>query len=153
MPVYNRLVDTLLELKAAGAVVADTAHPIVDIGAGLVRADVVVKHTALESAAGVQYELTLLGSNSATFASGVVCLASIRMGNGAAINTALGAIPGAVVDVNDPATGSNVFPFTNERNGQTYRFVRLVSALTGTISTGINFYSYITKTGAGSNAA
>jgi hypothetical protein len=149
MPVYNRLVDVLLELKPPGLVAVDTAHPILDIGAGLVRGDVVIRHSAIEIQTDEFYDLTLLGSNSATFASGVTVLATTRIGKGSALNTALGGIAGAVVDVDDPATGANIMPFTNEKNGVIYRFVRLVSALTGTVATGINFSAYITKVGAG----
>lgn len=147
---FNRIVDTLLVLKAAALVAADTAHAILDLGAGLVRGDIVIDWTACEIASNdEQYEVGLYGSNSATFASGVQVLNVFQFGKASVINTDLGNVTGAVHDVDTPATGKLVAPFCNVYNGTTYRYVRLATNVAGTIATGFNFAAFITKPGEG----
>lgn len=150
MPVFNRIVDTLLILKAAGLVAADTAHAILDLGAGVLRGDLVFNWTACEIATGdEQYEVGLFGSNSATFASVVQVLGVYQFGKASVINTDLGGVAGAVHDVDTPATGRLIAPFINHYNGTTYRYVRLATNVAGTIATGFNFEAFITKVGEG----
>ncbi len=127
------LSDADLALKAVGLIAADTlGATIVDVGDFPVRGDLIIQVTALEIATGDEtYRIGVQGSSSATFASDVVELASVIMGDGSAI--------GQGQDVDDPATGTYVQPFSNQRNGETYRYLRYFADVTGTIATGANF--------------
>ena len=125
--------DNSLLLKAAGLVAASAdGATILDLGAGFVSGDVVVDVSAIEVAsADEKYEIELLGSNSATFASGVVQLARLSLGNVT-----------APVDV-VTGVGRFALPFHNEQNGTQYRYVRVRTVVAGTIATGINYLAFI----------
>lgn len=148
MATLGHTYDNNLLMKDAGLVAADgaaqvsSAAKIIDLGgAHEVQGDVVIDITAIEIATGdEQYEIVLQGSSSSSFASGVACLSSLRVGDGSTIAAALGS--GAAVDVDD-TTGRFILPFRNERNGTVYRYLRLYTAVTGTIATGINYTAYI----------
>lgn len=131
--------DSGLSLKAAGLIAADTlGSTIVNLGDWAVRGDLVIDWTALEIASGDEtYRIKIQGSSSATFASDVVELGSIILGDGSAI--------GQGGDVDDPATGSTSLPFTNVRNGLVYQYARYAIDVTGTIATGINFTARISN--------
>ena len=72
----------------------------------------------------------------------VVCLSSLRIGDGSTIATELGT--GGGVDVDD-VVGRYYLPFRNEKAGTIYRYLRLYTRVTGTVATGINYVAYVTK--------
>lgn len=132
--------DANLELKDAGLVAAsaaaqvDSADKIVDLGAGRVDARVILDVSALEVAStDEKYDIQLQGSNSATFASGIVDLGMLRMGNETSPISA------------DTSTGRFELHFTNQQNGTTYRYVRLYTYVAGSIASGINYTGFIVK--------
>lgn len=134
--VYSQFTyDDALELKAAGLVATTTTETtILDIGAGLLDANLVLDVSAVEVASGNEkYTIHIEGSNVAAMSSGSVSLAAIFMGN--------------LTDPMDAATGTGRFvvPFRNEQNGTTYRYIRIYTLVAGTIATGINFSAFIAK--------
>lgn len=140
--------DINLLMKDAGLIAADGATAvssvakILDTGSAVAEyhADLVVDVTAIEIATGDEhYEIVVQGSSSSTFASAVTCLSSLRIGDGSALATLLGA---AGVTVDD-STGRYILPFRNEKNGTIYRYVRVWVSVTGAIATGINFTAYV----------
>lgn len=152
----HRTFDAELELKDAGLVASsaaatvDSAAKIVDLQDGAsagfkfsstneeaaeVWGDLVIDASAVEVASGDEvYTIILEGSNSATFASGIVPLAMTQLGDQAAL---LGAAD------TDSDAGRYIVPFTNVRDGVAYRYVRLYTVVAGTIATGINYSAYI----------
>lgn len=137
----HRTFDASLILKDAGLVAADAAATvaavakILDIGRGQVFADWVTTVSAIEVATGDEnYLISLQGSNSATFASGIVVLAQLELGDSTTLEQ------GA-----DSVIGKYVVPFRNILNGVHYRYVRLYTNVSGTIATGINYDSYLAK--------
>lgn len=149
MGTKSKTFDVLLQLKDAGLVAADApaqvsaANKILDVGASEFEGKVIVDISAIEIATGDEhYEIVVQGSNSSSFASGVACLSSLRVGDGSTIAALLGT--GAAVDVDD-TTGRFVIPFRNERNGTIYRYIRLYTAVTGTIATGINYTAFVAQ--------
>lgn len=127
--------DGALSLKAAGLVAASADGDILDIGTGLVDGYLVIDLSACEIATGDErYTISLEGSNVAAMDSGSVCLAKKVFGNLV--------VP---MDAALSASGRYVIPFRNEENGTTYRYVRLSTAVAGTVATGINFMAFIAK--------
>jgi len=127
MPNHSYTYDNSLVLKAAGAAVVSSAAiaTILDTNNGasgnpsMFRADAVIDVTALDVATGdEEYDIIVQGSNSATFASGVVNL-------GAAIIS----VDGIAGSSADDVIGRYILPFLNERNGTIYRYVRLYTLL------------------------
>lgn len=122
--------DNLLLLKDAGAVVADAAATvagqprIIDIGTGRVDGKMVIDTSALDVAsADESYRVALQGSNDITFGAGnVVELAS-----------------GVVTQA-----GRLEVPFSNERSGTRYRYVRAFNDTGGTTPS-INSTVFLTK--------
>lgn len=140
--------DAELEMKDAGLVAADaawtvdSAAAVIDVGTGRLDGKVVVDVSALEIASGDErYSLIIQGSSSSTFASDIVILACLPIGDGSTIGTAFG---GSGVDVDD-STGRYEIRFSNERNNTYYRYVRGWTDVAGTIATGINFSAYMVK--------
>ena len=127
--------DAATVLKAAGLVAASAAGSIIlDLGDGLLDADLVIDITALEVASNDEiYTVSLEGSNVAGMASGSVTLAEKQFGN----------VP-APADA-DTAIGRHIVPFRNELNGQLYRYVRLYTTVVGAVATGINYSAFIAK--------
>lgn len=135
--------DTQTVLHAAALEASTGVGDIIDLGGGdqanspVMYMDVISDVSAIEIATGDEiYSLILEGSSSATFASDIEMLGMIQIGDG---STLLGN-----TDV-DSDTGRYVFACSNERNGRTYRYVRLAFVIAGTIATGINFSSYLAK--------
>ena len=135
------MIDNDFILKDAGLVKADAAGGvggeavIADLGAGLVEGNMVVDVSAIEVADNDEiYKISLQGSTSAAFASGIVDLAILELG--AAEVTGGDA---------DSAIGRYILPFRTEKNGTTYRYVREYCDVDGTIATGINFTAHLTK--------
>lgn len=133
---YNRKTyDHALLLKAAGLVAASAAgSTILDLGDGLMDADLVIDITALEVATGDElYTVSVEGSAVAAMTSGSVTLAEKSFGNVAAPADA------------DTAVGRHIVPFRNELNGTLYRYIRLYTTVAGTIATGINYSAFVAK--------
>ena len=135
------MMDEELILKDAGLVAADaaaqvdSADQIVDLGAGLVEGHMIVDVTAIEIASNDEvYKISLQGSNSATFASGIEDLAILELG-------ALEVIGGDV----DSTVGRYKVPFRTEKNGTVYRYARAYTDVAGTIATGINYSARLEK--------
>lgn len=135
--------DNSLLLKAA-ALVAATANGslVLDLGTGLVDAKVVIDVTALESDTGDEsYEVVVQVSSDAAFgtAGNIRTVGSITIGDsGSTRQTLIG--NGA-----DDAVGRFVLPVRNERNGTTYRYMRIRTVVVGTIATGINYSAFLAK--------
>ena len=138
--------DADLQLKDAGLLAADgawqvnSANQILDVGAGRFEGRVVIDVSALEIASGDErYTLIIQGSTSPTFASGIVILAALPVGDGSTIGTAFGS---SGVDTDD-AVGRYEIGICNERNNTYYRYIRGWIDVAGTIATGINFTAFI----------
>jgi hypothetical protein len=121
-------------LKAAGLVAASAAGSVIlDLGDGLMEADMVIDITAMEVATGDEiYTISLEGSSVAAMSSGSVELAKITVGNNPAPADA------------DTSTGRHILPIRNELNGTLYRYVRVYTTVAGTIATGINYSAFLT---------
>lgn len=135
--------DANLELKDAGLVAASaaaqvsSADKVVDLGAGRVHAVAVLDVSAVEVDSGNElYTIHIQGSNSASFASGIVDLASMEMGDAAAL-----------LGDTDSAAARYELPFINDQGGTIYRYVRAYTVVAGTIATGINYTAWIGKVG------
>ena len=134
--------DDLLELKDAGLVAASAAATvsssakIIDLGAGDYEGDIVIDVSACEVASG--NELYIVGaqvSSSATFASDIYEVTSIKLGDAAVL-------PGDV----DMGVGRYILPFQNRiANGVAKRYMRIYTTVSGTIATGINYTAYMAK--------
>ena len=132
--------DSLLELKDAGAVTADAAaqvdgaDKIIDLGAARVDGVVVITVSAIDITTGDEaYVLKLQGSSSSSFASGIVNLAQIHMGDSS--------VTGASADT---GTGVWELPFTNEQDGSTLQYIRMYTDVVGTTPS-INYTAWIAK--------
>lgn len=133
--------DAGLELKDAGAITADAAaqvdaaDKIVDLGASS-RFDgrAIIDVSALDVASGNElYKIKIQVSSSATFASGVVTVAVIELGDSSVTgNTA------------DSTTGRYELPFTNEYDGTIYRYLRAYTDVAGTTPS-INYTCWVAK--------
>lgn len=137
----QRTYDAAMLLKAA-ALVAATADGtlILDVGNGLLDADLVIDATAIEvDSSDETYHIVLEGSPDALFgtAGNIVALARLVLGYGAATAKA----SDGVTDV----AGRFVVPFRNEKNGTTYRYLRIRTIVAGTIATGINYSAWVAK--------
>lgn len=141
----QRTFDAALLLKAAGLVAATgDGSLILDVGTGLLDADLIIDVTALEiDSNNESYEIILTGSPDATFgtAANIVPLASITIGDHASTRLAVMEL-GA-----DDTVGRYCVPIRNERNGTTYRYLRLTYVVVGTVVTGINFSAWLAKDG------
>jgi hypothetical protein len=134
--------DAELEFKDAGLIAADAAATvdsvakIVDLGEGLVEADMIIDVTAVEIASNDErYDVCVQLSDSASFASGIVNAAIYAFG---ALETLIG------TDT-DSTVGRYVLPFRNEVNGTWYRYARVYTNVTGSIATGINYVAWAAK--------
>lgn len=133
---HNFTYDDALNLKDAGLVAATAAGTeVIDLGDGFMDGYIVIDVTALEVASTDEvYTISLEGSNVAALASGSVQLAQAPvMGNA-----------GAPAD-QDTAVGRFVVPFTNEQNGELYRYVRIHTLVAGAVATGINYSAFLAK--------
>jgi hypothetical protein len=133
--------DAATILKDAGLVAAtgnatvNSVAQILDIGDGAVIGQVVLDVTAIESATGDErFTVILQGSNSSSFASGVVNLASMEFG-------ALAALTGGPSAA--PVIGRYEMGFSNTQSYTNYRYVRIRVVVAGTIATGINFSAWL----------
>jgi hypothetical protein len=130
--------DAELEMKDAGLVAAsaaatvDSAARILNVGAGLWEADVVIDITAVEIASNDErYDIIVQGSTSSSFASVIDNLAQMQIG-------ALEVTDGD----QDGATGRFILPVRNELNGVYYPYLRLYTVVAGAVAAGINYSAY-----------
>ena len=137
----QRTYDAALLLKAAGLVASSAdGSLILDVGAGLVCADLVMDVTAIETASTDEsYEIVLEGSPDAAFGTAGNIVALNRRVVGHASATAM-APAGATSTV-----GRYLDCVRNELNGTTYRYLRLRTIVAGTIATGINYSAFLAK--------
>lgn len=136
--------DAALQLKDAGLVAASAAATvggsaataILDLGASFMAAVVVINASAIEVDTNDEvYGIRIEGSNSSTFASGIVRLGEIAVGSAGGLGTNYGgSVPGLFE-----------LPFFNVQNDVVYRYVRIYTKVAGTIATGINFTAYLGK--------
>lgn len=137
----QRTLDELLKLKDAG-LVASTANAqvggsdqILDMGSAIFKGEVLHDISAIEIASGDEvYKLVVQGSNSPTFASGIVDLCHLEVGDASARGT------GAT---RDSTPGRYIVPMTNVLNDEAYQYIRLRTVVSGTVATGINAESYL----------
>jgi len=137
----HRQFDTLLEMKDAGLVAASAAATvggsakILDLGEGLVDADLLIEVTAVEVDTGDEiYQIGFQLSSEADFASTIKEAATLKLGDAAAL-------PGDV----DMDAGRYILGVRNEVAGTKYRYARLYTTVAGTIATGINFTARLAK--------
>jgi hypothetical protein len=135
--------DANLLLKDAGLIAADAAcqvggaDKILNVGSGRVDGTVVIDISAIETASSDEiYNVLLQGSNSATFASGIVPLGALEFGHATPLHG----------DVTT-AVGRYELPFTNQQGGTCYKYIRLYVDVAGSIATGINFTAFVAKDG------
>lgn len=127
--------DAALLLKAAGLVAVSTDSLILDLGPGLVTGFMVLDVSAIESdSANEVFTVSLEGSNVAAMTSGSACLARKVFGQ-------------VVVPMDNPliAPGRYSIPFHNVENGVLFRYIRISTAVAGTVATGINFLGFVAK--------
>jgi hypothetical protein len=132
--------DHALLLKDTGAVTASgnatvaAVARILDLGVGRMDGRAVCDVSAIDTVTGDEsYILQVQGSNSSTFASTVVALASKQLGGATATgNTA------------DTGTGRFEIPFSNEENGVVYRYLRLRYVIAGTTPS-INLTAFVAQ--------
>jgi len=143
------LKDANLEFQDTATIAADVVGKVAAVakiidfgGAHNVSGDLVIRVTAMEIASSdEQYDVVLQGSSSATFASDINTLGRYTMG----AKEVLGVASIGVVD-KDGATGTHVMPFHNhlvneDGDQQSFRYLRVVHDVTGTIATGITYES------------
>jgi len=141
--------DADLEMKDASAAIgADaawqvaSAAKVLDVGTGLFCGKCIIDVSAIEIATGNEsYTFIIQGSSSATFASDIVILAMLPVGDGSTLGTQYGS---SGVDVDDTA-GRYVLPFQNERNDIYYRYIRGWTDVEGTVATGVTFTAFVAK--------
>ena len=132
--------DTNLELKDPGLVAADAAGTVggqakvVDVGVSLVTGSLFVDVSESEIAGNDElYKIILQGSDNSDFSTGAEeDLAILELGAAEVLG-----------GDQDSAIGRYEVPFQNERNGATYRYLRIYTDVTGTIATGINFTAWL----------
>lgn len=136
----HKLFDALLQLKDAGAITADAVTQVasvdakLDVGAGEVNGFLCIDITAMDATTGDEnYKLRLQGSTASDFSAGVVTLVTFEAGD----VTTLGPNESA-----DTALAHYAIPFTNEKAGTLYRYLRLHTDVTGTTPS-INYKAYL----------
>ncbi len=135
------VLDTLLQLKDAGALTANTdptqvagADAIINVGEGRMAGTLLLDSTVAKVSAGDEkYTLTPVYSSSATFASDIVEGPAMILGDA----TVLGG------DI-DLAVGRFEIPISNVFNGLAYKYMKLKLTVAGT-SPSINFIAHVAK--------
>lgn len=157
----DRLQDATLVLHdAAAAITADAlctvggsaAAGILDIGGATSAGIIGAGTTSADSVFDVQfdvgscdvssndegYELQILGSNSQTFASGVVLLGVLQLGDATTLVGGTGGID------TDKGVGTHILTVRNRIEGTVYRYVRCNTEVAGTTPS-IAFTAFISK--------
>jgi hypothetical protein len=110
---------------------------VLQLGPGRMDASLLINVQSIEIASGDElYAFMLEGSDDSAFGSGIEVLGYIQLGKGNTANR----IGNADVD---SVVGLYELPFTNERAGTIYDYVRLNVVIAGTIAVGIKFDSWI----------
>jgi hypothetical protein len=137
---HGHTFDLDMYFKDAGAVTADGAaqvsgaDKIVNVGAGRFDATMMIPISAIDTATGDEgYVIYVQGSNSPTFASGIVNLQALRLGD-AAVTLASA----------DDTAGVYELPFTNEKNGTIYQYLRVYTEIAAA-GQSINYKAYAVK--------
>ena len=129
---------TLIRATAAAITATETGSIILDVGAAMLKGDLVINYSGLDVATGDEaYTFMLEGSPDAAFgtAANITVCAMQRIGG------ATGATP---VGTADAAAGTITIPFRNERNGTVYRYLRLYTLIAGTTPS-IVFQAFLGK--------
>lgn len=141
MPQTRQLLDSATQLKDAGLVAASAQTQVggsnvkLDFGSGkpFTEVKLMIDISAIEVASGDEkYEIEYQLSDSATFASGNVVAAVIKVGDSS--------VTGGSAD--NAAGGPITLGVTNEFQGTRYQYARLYTRVAGTIATGINYTAY-----------
>jgi len=121
------MIDNEHILKDAGAVNSsgygevDASAQVVDLGAGLVRGNLIVDVTRLAMQGNDQlYQLHLMGGDDASFTE-EVSLCTLELGPKETIEDDL-----------DSKLGRYIVPFESEKNGIVYPYIRIRHVLSGT---------------------
>ena len=129
--------DSDLELKDAGLIAADaaaqvdSAAKVLDLGLARVDGRVIVDVTVIEVADNDERYFVRTQFSDDAFAASIV--------GGTVLE--LGALEITDAEVDTPI-GRYELPFTNEINGITYRYMRIFTAVEGTVGTGINYIAF-----------
>lgn len=133
--------DAELEFKDAGLVSAsaaaqvDSAAKYVDVGTGHFKGCMIIDVSALEIASNDEiYDIVIQGSPDTDFTAATLCdLCQLNLSAAEVKRT----------DCNkDDTTGRYKLYFDNENDGTYYRYLRVYTAVAGTIATGINYTAY-----------
>lgn len=145
----DRTFDAELEFKdSTAAVTADALATVdgstktLDVGDAHFQGDLVVDlDAAVDTTTGDEYyRLQVIGSNSATFASGVAVLGTMELGDATQLAGAVGG-----VDADKGADGDRyLMSFANVIGSTTYRYLRLVANVSGT-SPSITYRAFVAK--------
>jgi hypothetical protein len=123
-------------VAADAAAQVDSSDKIADVGAGLVEGHMICEITAFNVDDDDElYLIKLQGSSESDFASDIEDLAILGVG---ATETMIGTDTDSVI-------GTYKLPFSNERNGTVYRYLRVYTDVTGTVGTGINYTARLEK--------
>lgn len=129
---FNRPFDALLQLQDDAAAITASGNgtvggsaKIADLGDGVVLAEAVVDVNSLDVANGDElYRIQIQGSTSASFASGIVVLGELLLGDSS--------VTGESADSAITATKRFQVPFWNAKYGVAFRYVRVRFVLSGT---------------------
>ena len=126
--------DVKLQLKDAGAVTSsgygevDGQAAVLNVGEGLIKARLVVDVSAIEvDDSDELYQLHLMGGDDESFTE-TVSLVALELG-----------AAGALEDDVDSETGRYEIPVTNKKGDTIYPYLRIRHAISGTVTTGINY--------------
>jgi hypothetical protein len=136
------MIDTDFILNEAGLVGASAAGTgfalagiAADLGDGLVEGHMIVDVSAIEIANNDElYKLALQGSTKEDFADTFEDLAILELGAAEVVG-----------GDQDSTIGRYKVPFSNEKNGIIYPYVRVYCTVSGTITDGINYSCYLSK--------
>jgi hypothetical protein len=144
----QRTYDAALLLKAAALVGASANGTLIlDVGGGgltpgMIDADLVVDVTALEiDSSDESYDISVQGSPDATFATAgnIVTLGGVTVGHSSSTRLTL------LLQGTNDVPGRFIVPIRNEKNGTTYRYLRIRTVVVGTVATGINYTAWLAK--------
>ena len=118
-----QLKDSSAAITSSAAAQVSSAAQILDVGAALFKGVAVIDITAIDIAStNESYRLTVQGSNSSSFASGIENLATLD----------LGATASRLGSGQDSVVGRYELLFQNEQASTVYRYLRLYMTLAGT---------------------
>lgn len=136
------MIDSTLVMKDAGLVAASAAATVsaaakvATAGSGLVDAELVIDVTAIEIASNDEvYRIAVQGSDTSDFTTGTPVVEELAVIN-------LGAEE-VIAGNQDSTVGRYILPFTNEKNGTKFPYLRVYTTVAGTVATGINFKAHI----------